>query len=286
MAAEITICKTLNPREYLTQIDMKEADTNFVSALSKSDENIHSVLYQESTVGLALAKRGRHAFLYIYIFPAHRCRGFGKAAALLLEHELYTCNPANISTCYRTDNFIADTFARDCGYIKEYSCDYMIYSGPCFEPMTVPVRQYKDKDYSEAHSMYAEAFHLMRLGTGCFPNSVPEPSSEEGRKYWSDTENERLVFLNGEEIVGYAHIKGREIGSVSVKPDCQGKGVGKAFVKYIVNMLLYTGYESISLYCVVGNNRARHLYDELGFSQVYCNNYAKKKILFKTNGKI
>ena len=63
---------------------------------------------------------------------------------------------------------------------------------------------------------------------------------------------------------------------MSVKPDCQGKGVGKAFVKYIVNMLLYTGYESISLYCVVGNNRARHLYDELGFSQVYCNNYAKK----------
>lgn len=82
-------------------------------------EIIYSVLYQESTVGLALAKRGRYAFLYIHILPAYRYRGFGKATALLLEQELYTCNPANISTCYRIDNFIADTFARDCGYRKE-----------------------------------------------------------------------------------------------------------------------------------------------------------------------
>ena len=88
-----------------------------------------------------------------------------------------------------------------------------------------------------------------------------------------------MVYLNGEEIVGYAHIEGNKIGSVSVKPDCQSKGVGKAFVKYIVNMLLDIGYENISLYCVVGNDRARHLYDELGFKQVYCNDYAKKKRL-------
>lgn len=278
MAAEITICKTLNPREYLKQIDMNDADTDFINAVSENDENIYSVLYQESTVGLALSEKGRYAFIYIYIFPAYRCRGFGKAAELLLEQDLYTCNPVNISTYYRTDNCIANKFAKNCGYIKEFSSDYMVYSGPCFEPMTVPVRQYKDEDYPEAHSMYAEAFHLLRLSTGCFPDSVPEPASEEGRKYWSDTENERLVFLNGEEIVGYAHIEGSEIGSVSVKPDCQGKGIGKIFVKYIVNMLINNGCTNIFLYCVVGNNRARQLYDELGFITVYRNDYAKKKI--------
>ncbi|MBD5475392.1 MAG: GNAT family N-acetyltransferase [Lachnospiraceae bacterium] len=278
MAAEITICKTLNPEEYLKQIDMNDADTDFINAVSENDENIYSVLYQESTVGLALSEKGRYAFLYIYIFSAYRHRGFGRVAALLLEQELYTCNPVNISTYYRTDNCIANKFAKDYGYIKEFSSDYMVYSGPCFEPMTVPVRQYKDEDYPEAHSMYAEAFHLMRLSTGCFQDSVPEPASEEGRKYWSDTENERLVFLNGEEIVGYAHIEGSEIGSVSVKPDCQGKGIGKVFVKYIVNMLINNGYTNIFLYCVVGNNRAKQLYDELGFITVYRNDYAKKKI--------
>lgn len=65
-----------------------------------------------------------------------------------------------------------------------------------------------------------------------------------------------MVYLNGKEIVGYAHIEGSKIGSVSVKPNCQSKGVGKAFVKYIINMLLDIGYENISLYCVVAKTEA------------------------------
>ena len=274
----ITICKTLNPSEYLLQIDTNEAETDFINAVSENNENICSILYQESVVGLALSYEGKYAFLYIYIFLAYRHMGYGKAAARLLEQKLCACNPASISTYYRTDDPIAYAYAKDCGYIKEYSSDYMVYSGPHFEPAVISVRQYQDEDYSEAHSLYAEAFHLMRLSTGFFPNSVPEPPSEKGRKYWSETTDERLVYLNGKEIVGYAHIEGSKIGSVSVKPDCQRKGVGKAFVKYIVNMLLDIGYENISLYCVVGNDRARHLYDELGFKQVYRNDYAKKKI--------
>lgn len=273
----ITICKMLNPSEYLPQIDTVEAETEFINAVSENNENIYSILYQESLVGLALLYEGKHAFLYIYIFPAYRHMGYGKAAVQLLEQKLCVCNPADISTYYRTDDPIAYTYANDCGYIKEYSSDYMVYSGPHFEPAATPVRQYQDEDYSEAHSLYAEAFHLMRLSTGCFPNSVPESPSEKGRKYWSETTDERLVYLNGEEIVGYAHIEGSKIGSVSVKPDYQSKGVGKAFVKYIVNMLYDIGYENISLYCVVGNDRARHLYDELGFKQVYRNDYAKRR---------
>ena len=275
---KITICKTLNPSENLPQIDTNEAETDFINAVSENDESIYSILYQKLLVGLALSDEGKYAFLYIYIFPAYRHMGYGKAAALLLEQKLCACNPASISTYYRSDDPIAYAYAKDCGYKKEYSSDYMVYSGPHFETAAMLVRQYQDEDYSEAHSLYAEAFHLMRLSTGCFPDSVPEPPSEKGRKYWSETTDERLVCLNGEEIVGYAHIEGNEIGSVSVKPDCQSKGVGKAFVKYIVNMLLDIGYENISLYCVVGNNRARHLYDELGFKQIYRNDYAKKKI--------
>lgn len=273
---KVTICKTLNPSEYLSKMDMDDAETDFINAVTENDENIYSVLYQESLVGLALAEEGRCAFLYIYIFPACRHKGYGKAATQLLEQKLCACNPANISTYYRTDDSIAYAFAKDHGYIKEFSSDYMVYSGPHFKPAAIPVRQYQDKDYSEAHSLYAQAFHLMRLGTGCFPDSVPEPPSEKGRKYWSGTTEERLVYLNGEEIVGYAHIERSEISSVAVKPGCQGKGVGKAFVKCIVNMLLDSGYENISLYCVVGNDRARRLYDELGFKQVYRNDYAKK----------
>ena len=118
----------------------------------------------------------------------------------------------------------------------------------------------------------------MRLGTGCFPDSVPEPPDEEERRYWADTAEERFVAMDRQEIVGYAHIEGNEISSISVKPGRQGKGVGKEFLKYVANVLMDTGHTSISLYCVVGNGRARRLYDALGFVPVYRNEYAKKKV--------
>lgn len=276
--SEITICKTSNALEYLPQIDRNEADSDFIHAVSENNEDVYSILHQESIVGLALMEGDSYAFLYIYIFPVYRHRGFGKAAALLLEQKLCTYSPVEISTCYRNDDSVAYAFAKGCGYIKEFSSDYMTYSGPGFELATVPVRPYQDQDYLEAYSLSAEAFHLMRLSTGCFPDSVPESPSEEARKCWADTADERLVYMIGEKIVGCAHVQGSEISSISVKPNCQGKGVGKAFLKYIVNMLINTGCTSISLYCVVGNYRARHLYDELGFIRVYRNDYAKKKI--------
>ena len=115
---KITICKTSNPSENLPQIDTNEAETDFINAVSENDENIYSVLHQKSLVGLALADEGKYAFLYIYIFPAYRHMGYGKAAAQLLEQKLCACNPANISTYYRTDDPIAYAFAKNCGYIK------------------------------------------------------------------------------------------------------------------------------------------------------------------------
>ena len=84
----ITICKTLNPSEYLLQIDTNEAETDFINAVSVNNENIYSILYQESLFGLALSYEGKYAFLYIYIFPAYRHMGYGKAAAQLLEQRL------------------------------------------------------------------------------------------------------------------------------------------------------------------------------------------------------
>ena len=181
-------------------------------------------------------------------------------------------------TYYNDNDNAAKIFAEKYGYVKKYASDYMVYSKSPFETEPAPVRQYLDTDYSEAHSFYAEAFHIMRLGTGCFPESVPEAPNEQMRKYWSDTDFERLVYLIGEEIAGYAHIVGDEIGSVSVKPAYQGRGIGEKFLKHIVNKLLDEGYKKIYLYCVVGNNNAKHLYEKLGFETLCRIHYAVKNI--------
>jgi mycothiol synthase len=126
--------------------------------------------------------------------------------------------------------------------------------------------------------MYAKAFHEMRVSVGDFPDSVIEQPSENMRKYWAKTANERLVYIQDGMIVAYAHIDGDEIGSVSVRYQYQGQGIGRNFVKYISNKILDEGNDAVSLYCVVGN-KARSLYDSLGFQKVYTAEYVTKSIV-------
>ncbi len=54
------------------------------------------------------------------------------------------------------------------------------------------------------------------------------------------------------------------------------KGYGKAFVKYLVNRILEMNGDEPTLWCVVGNNKARNLYDSLGFEERWIEAFAKK----------
>ena len=129
----------------------------------------------------------------------------------------------------------------------------------------------------EAQVLNAEAFHKMGLETGWFPKSVPESPSAEMRELWKNTADERYVYVLDDEIIGYAHIDGTELADVSIKISHQGKGYGTKFIKFLLNILLEKGYNEPFLYCVVGN-KARCLYESLGFKEVTCNEYAKKNL--------
>lgn len=273
----LTAKKAEVPAELLPYIDKKDADAEFLHDLKAGNEDIYVIECQNSPVGAAIAAPGKTSLLYIYIFQAHRRKGYGHAAASLLKLEICTpCTETVMSSC-RSGDPAAYALTRHLGFKKEYSSDFMIRSGPRFHLPPLPVRQYRDEDYSAAHALYAEAFHRMRLSTGCFPDSVPEPPSDGMRKYWAETASERLVYEQDGEIIGYAHLVGNEISSVSIKPEFQGKGFGKRFVQYLVNFLLDAGHSETALYCVVGNANARRLYDSLGFLPVYRNDYFQKK---------
>ena len=139
------------------------------------------------------------------------------------------------------------------------------------------MRKYRDEDFEYAAILSAEAFHVMRLSTGCFPDSVVAQATEEDRKYCAENaENEYVVELNG-EIVGYAAIDGTELGEVSIKIPHQDKGLGRKFVKYLTNRILEQGEGEPTLWCVVGNVKARNLYESLGYKEVYRDDFAEKK---------
>ena len=276
-AKDVKICKIQAVSAYLPMVDKADADAEFYGAVSENDEDVYTVCAQDEVVGLSQIVSDTEGFLYVYIFPRYRNRGYGRAAAGLLERRLDTSKMKDITTCYDVNSEAARKFAEACGFKKEFSSAYMRYKGGAFEEKPLPVRQYRDEDYGEAQRLSAEAFHQMRLSTGCFPDSAPEKPSAEMRQRWAETADERYVYVLGDEIVGYAHIDGGELSCVAIKIARQGEGLGREFVQFLVNRLLEKGYREPFLYCVVGN-KARHLYDSLGFREAACGEYAKKRV--------
>ncbi|WP_256310794.1 GNAT family N-acetyltransferase [Tissierella carlieri] len=256
-------------------IDFEDADAEFLTAYNNREENIYCLYNYDKLVGIAQIITNKRAFLYIFINPSYRGNGIGFNALKLCEEKLYENDIEQIMTTYRIDNPYSKAFANKHGYTRKFSSVYMRYSGSQFDVQELFIRNYCDDDYESAHEMYAKAFHEMRISVGDFPDSVIEQPNDKMRQYWAETSNERLVYIRNSEIVGYAHIDGNEIGSVSVKSQKQGQGIGRSFVKYICNKILAEGNEAVFLYCVAGN-RAKSLYDSLGFQEIYTCEYATK----------
>jgi len=258
------------------QLDFYDADVELTSALDKKSQDLFKIISKNQILGLAQIEQGKHAYLYLYIDPKHRNKGIGQNA-LKIGEDMINKDEANlILTMYKLDTEISKTFAQKNGYLRKFSSTYMTYDGPKFDLEKLPIRQYAQGDYESAHKLYAEAFHQMRLSTGDFPDSQVEEASDKMKVHWQETCKDRLVYIDGEEIIAYAHLEGKELSSVSVKNSYHNRGIGSQFVKYICNQIL-DQHTSVDLFCVVGN-KARHLYDKLGFNPIYTAEFASKKV--------
>lgn len=277
MNEKIEIIKLEDVTPYLEKIDRKDAEPWLSEEVSENGDEIFFIRVSDAIVGTAYISDEDRAFVYIYIFPEYRNMGYGEAAVSAAEQTIKTTPLIRIATAYNDHSEAAKRLAEKHGYLKKYSSALMEYRGEKFEEPELLVRKYRDKDFSEAATLSAEAFHAMRLSTGCFPDSVVAQATEEDRKYCAENaENEYVVQLNG-EIVGYAAIDGTELEEVSIKIPHQGKGLGRKFVRYLTNRIIEKDEGEPTLWCVVGNVKARNLYDSLGFKEICRDDFAEKK---------
>ncbi len=256
--------------------NFESADADFLLAFERNLSTLFAIRSDDQLVGIAQLEEGKRAYLYVFVSPIYRCKGIGSKAIALCENKLISSGTEAIMTTYNCVDVMAKTFAHKNGFKRKFSSTFMRYSGKAFDLPELSIRKYCDEDYEAAHALYAIAFHEMRMAVGDFPDSVVEQPSDEMRALWGKTASERLVYTQDCEIVGYAHFEGNELGSISIKSQHQGKGLGQNFVKYICNAILSDGNTTVDLYCVVGN-KARLLYDQLGFQAIYTAEYAIKQ---------
>lgn len=241
-------------------------------ALDHRDEDVYGVFEADTLVGIALICPGEEAFISLYMMPEYRGRGIAGFVLKEWEEMLRQEGTTQIVTAYAKE---FSGFMQKRGYQRQFSSAYMKYAGEQYEVDTSPVRQYQDADYHTVQAFHAKAFHEMRLQVGDFPDSVQEQPSEEERQEWAATKEDRLVYVKDSRVVAYANVDGCELDGISVAPEQQGQGIGKQFAKCVCNYILDQGYSEISLFCVVGN-KARRMYDQLGFKEVVVNEYGRK----------
>lgn len=273
------VLNEMNETDYLeaqNSFDFEGADGDFLLAFERKLSTMFAIRDDDQLVGIAQLEEGKRAYLYVFINPIYRSKGIGSKAIVLCENRLLGTGTEEVMSTYNCVDVMAKTFANKKGFERKFSSTFMRYIGKSFDLPEISVRKYCDEDYEAAHELYAIAFHEMRMRVGDFPDSVVQQPSEEMRELWAKSANERLVYTIDGEIVGYAHFEGNEIGSIAIKSGYQGQGLGQNFVKYICNAILSDSYSSVDLYCVVGN-KARLLYDLLGFQAIYTAEYAIKR---------
>ena len=218
------------------------------------------------------------SFVIVYVPVNHRNRGLGSRILQYAEAELHKHRTKKIMTTYFLNHESSKSFPTKHGYERLFSSAYLKHKDGKFPIEHVPARPYRDEDFDDAFALSSKAFHEMRIRVGDFPDSVVGEPSEGIRRVWKqDAENRYIYELDG-EIAGYGCLEGNEIESISVRSDLQGKGIGKKFIRYLCNELYNRGNTEIFLWCVVGN-KARNLYDHLGFEEVFVSEFAIKSII-------
>lgn len=274
----IRIEKLKDTKPYLHFADIKEIEP-YYKEIMKNGENVFGIYFDSAVVGISYIEDDDDPYLYVYIFPMYRRKGYGYQAVKTIEKSFKASPLQRINTSYDMNNKVSKAFAQKCGYKMTWASTLMSYKGDKFDIPNLPVRNYKDTDFDKTYYFVDKAFHLMRLSTGWFPDSKLKDPNEETRKWYSDSKKDSYVYIVNNQIVGYVNIEEDEINVVAIKNEEQRKGYGRLLTEYATNIVIDRGYKEVTLWCVVNNKKARNLYDSLGFKEVFVEAFAEKKTI-------
>ncbi|WP_438351024.1 GNAT family N-acetyltransferase [Paenibacillus sp. FA6] len=245
----------------------EQFDEMFQKSERMFSDGIFVVRYNGVTVAfLSIDGFKRKAETTIFVSKEYRRMGIGtaliaKADKLLSQNEAVE---RSMGACLDGDRSSLQFLYKN-GFYISYSSYIMEREGEPLPESHTSIRQYEDDDYLIFHSISEIAFYKMHERVGILP-SYYFPPNERERKSFVEDRNNRFVMLIDSEIVGVGVIDGSELSHISVHPDIQSRGYGRAFVSFLVNEIMRRGEKIVNLGVVKGNP-AKKLYESLGFKE-------------------
>jgi len=223
--------------------------------------------YNGVTVGfLSFNGFKRATVTMIFVSKEYRRMGIGtvliaKADKLLSHNEAVE---RSLVPCIDGDRSSLQFLYKN-GYYISYSSYIMEREGEPLPESHISIRQYEDDDYVICHNIWEIAFYKMHKRVGLLPTYYFPPNERERKRFVEDRNNRFVMLVDG-EIVAVGVIDGNELSHVSVRPDFQSRGYGRAFVSFLVNEIMRRGEKTVKLGVVKGNP-AKKLYESLGFKE-------------------
>jgi ribosomal protein S18 acetylase RimI-like enzyme len=259
-------------------------DEMFQVSEKKCHDGIHSARYNGVTVGfLSFDGFKRKAETTIFVSKAYRRMGIG-TELMKMADKLFSQNEAverSTGVCRDGDRSSLQFLYKN-GYYISYSAYIMEREGESLPERNISVRQYENDDYLICQSISEIAFYKMHELVGMLP-SFYFPPNERERKSFLEDRNNIFVMLIDCEIVAVGIICGSELCHVSVRPELQARGYGRAFVSFLVNEIMRRGEKIVKLGVVKGNP-AKKLYESLGFKEKSLNHWVTK--YYKPDGRL
>jgi mycothiol synthase len=224
-------------------------------------------IHASDVVGVCVYSGGSKSVdVVIYVKPEYRRNKIGSALLSTVEEKMIEAGVQKVE-CAHIAKKAEQDFMQKHGYIKEFSSDLMIYTKGKLPDCKYEVIPYEDKYYVECHNVIRNAFHRMQVAVGLEDESFEYPPNELQRKeYLNNAESMYLMRVNN-EIVAALILDDEEIDILAVDVKHQHKGYGREMMAFAINKILDEGYDSVELWCIVGNT-ADIFYEKLGFEKV------------------
>ncbi len=259
---------------------MLREDKQFDGMFQKSEQvfsdGIFVARYDGNTVAfLSFDGFKRKVETTIFVSREYRKRGIGSALMSKADNVLsqQSVVERSMGACVDGDRQSLQ-FVYKNGYYISYSSSIMERGGEPLPESPISIRQYEDEDYLTFHRISEIAFFEMHEKVGMLPSYYFPPNERERRGFAEDCNN-RYVMIVDDEIVAVGVVEGSELCHVSVRPDLQSRGYGRAFVSFFVNEILRRGEKVVTLGVVKGNP-AKKLYESLGFKEKSINHWVTK----------
>lgn len=235
-------------------------------------QGILNIYEEEDIYGFSLLlphhKPTKRWNLDLYVVPCARRKGIGTKLYQKAVADLNAIGANTLSVKCRIDEEKNEIFFESLGYKHWFGFYEMVHELPEKQTCQIQFIQYEDQYYEQYAHLISDGFYELRVANDIQPYNC-YTASEEGRKnLLKEKENLYLSIDKEGEIISTVYIAQGHIDDLVVNKKYQGQGIGKQTTQFAIQKALEKEAQKIYLDVVIWNEKAKHIYESLGFQVI------------------